>query len=413
MRLLNILTVSSLLLLAGAAQADLLIQNVKVVTADNAQGKVTDVLVKGNKIARLGDSLSIATDVETINGQGKILTAGFFNSHTQLGLTEVGAVSDTVDDSSENARITASLRVSDAINPSSVLLPHNRMLGLTHALVQPAAKVGLFAGTAAIIQLSETDTVRVSNAAMVMKLGPHGKNVAGGSRAAAMAQLREAVEDTRDYANNKDSYNRGNRRDYALSRHDLQALVPVVTGRMPLIVHVDRAVDIERIIDFTKSKNIRLIIAGAAEGWRVAKKLADNKIPVIIDPINNLPSSYDTLGSRLDNAKILDEAGVTILLTGMSWHNTHNAYLVRQSAGNAVANGLSYATAIKSMTSTPAKVFGLKDMGEVKAGSYANLVLWSGDPLETSTIVEKVLINGVDQPLVSRATRLRDRYFGK
>jgi len=411
MNLRTILTTSIVLLLTGVAQADVLIQNVKVVTADNTQGSVTDVLIEGDSISQLGDSISVSKDTKTIDGTGKTLTAGFFNAHTQLGLTEVGAVSDTVDDSSVNARITASLRVSDAINPSSVLLPHNRMLGLTHALVQPNANVGIFAGTAAIIQLSESGTIKVSDAAMVMKLGSHGKLVAGGSRAAAMAQLREAVEDARDYANNKDGFNRGNRRDYALSRHDLQALIPMVSGKMPLIVHVDRAVDIERIIDFTKANNIRLIVAGAEEGWRVADKLAANKIPVIIDPINNLPSSYDTLGSRLDNAKILDEAGVTILLTGMSWHNTHNAYLVRQSAGNAVANGLSYATAIKSLTSTPAKVFGLKNLGEVKAGAHANLVLWSGDPLETSTIVEKVLINGLDQPLVSRATRLRDRYF--
>jgi imidazolonepropionase-like amidohydrolase len=412
MRTIKIISLALATLLAPIAQADVLIQNVNVITADQ-QDRIADVYVKGAEISRIGNDLSVPEGATVIDGTQKSLTAGFFNSNTQLGLREVGAVSDTVDSSSENARITASLRAADAINPSSVLLPHNRMLGLTHALVQPDSDAGLFAGTAAIIQLSDTGTLVRENAAMVLKLGTRGKGIAGGSRAATMAMLREALEDARDYANNKDSYNRGNRRDYALSRHDLQALVPVITGRLPLIVHVDRAVDIERMVTLAKSKNIKLIIAGAEEGWRVANVLAKNKVPVIMDPINNLPSSYDTLGARLENAKLLNDAGVVLLFTGMSWHNTHNAYLVRQSAGNAVANGLPYNVALKAVTSNPAKVFGLAGLGHVKQGADANLVLWSGDPFEPSTIVEHVFINGENYPTISRATRLRDRYFDR
>ena len=396
---------------SGAVHADLLFQGARVVSGEQTESLIADVLVRGDKISQIGQQLSVPQGAQVVDASGKILTVGFFNAHTQLGLTEVGAVDDTQDYISENDRITASLRISDAINPSSVLLPHNRMLGVTHALVQPDSDAGLFAGMAAIIQLTETDTVMVSDAAMVVKLGSQGKDIAGGSRAAAMAILREAFEDARDYRANKDSYNRGSRRDYQLSRHDLEALIPVLERRIPLLVHVDRAVDIERIIDFANQQKLKLIIAGAEEGWRVAAKLADNKVPVIIDPIMNLPASYDKLGARLDNAKLLNDAGVTLLFTGMAWHNTHNAYLVRQSAGNAVANGLAYSAAIRALTSNPAKVFGLQNIGELKPGAQANLVLWSGDPLEPSTIVEKVLVNGVDYPLVSRSTRLRDRYF--
>ncbi|NND01030.1 MAG: amidohydrolase family protein [Gammaproteobacteria bacterium] len=411
MKLSNILVVTLLGCWPAFVGADVLFRDVKVVTSGPADGQVVDVLVRDDEIVELGEALNAPAGTATIAAAGKVLTAGFFNAFTHLGLTEVGAVADTSDYTSENSRITASLRISDAINPSSVLLPHNRMLGITHALVQPDSEVGLFAGSAALIQLTETDTVNVSSAAMVVKLGSQGKDIAGGSRAAAMALLREAFEDARDYRANKDSYNRGNRRDYQLSRHDLEALIPVIEKRIPLLVHVDRAADIERIIDFAAINNLRLIIAGAEEGWRVADSLAKNKVPVIIDPIMNLPASYDTLGARLDNARLLDEAGVTLLFTGMAWHNTHNAYLVRQSAGNAVANGLSHQAAIKALTSNPAKVFNLQGGGEVRKGAKAHLVLWSGDPLEPATIVEKVLINGVDQPLVSRATRLRDRYF--
>lgn len=413
MKNIRILIALALLCCTGLSNADVLFTDVKIVTGNQAEAIVADVLVSGNTIARIATEISAPEEVRRINGSGKVLTAGFFNSHTQIGMTEVGAVANTRDYASENSRITASLMVSDAINPSSVLIPHNRMLGLSHALVQPDSDAGLFAGTAAIIQLTETDTIVVNAAAMVVKLGAQGKSIAGGSRAAAMAQLREAFEDARDYRANRDSFNRGNRRDYQLSRHDLAALIPVLQRRIPLLVHVDRAVDIVRVVEFANNNNLKLIIAGAEEGWRVANVLAKNKVPVIIDPIANLPSSYDTLGARLDNAKLLDDAGVTLLFTGMSWHNTHNAYLVRQSAGNAVANGLSYQTAIQALTSNPAKVFGLKNLGEVKRGAEANLVLWSADPLEPSTVVEKVLIKGVDQPLISRATRLRDRYFSR
>ncbi|MEM7360351.1 MAG: amidohydrolase family protein [Pseudomonadota bacterium] len=414
MRVSNLILVLLLTTFAKLATADVLLQGGEVISGSKADPWRADVLVRGGKITQIGENLSAPEGVETVDISGKKVTTGIFNSHTQLGLREVGAVRDTVDDTSKNERVTAALRVADAINPSSVLIPHNRMLGVTHAMVQPDSDAGLFAGSAAIISLAaNSETVKVDNAGMVLKLGSQGKDISGGSRAVTMALLREAFEDARDYRANKDSFNRGARRDYQLSRHDLDALIPVLQRRVPLIVHVERAIDIERTIDLAKNYNLRLIIVGAEEGWRVADKLAENKIPVIMDPIANLPTSYDTLGSRLDNAKLLNDAGVTLLFTGMGWHNTHNAYLVRQSAGNAVANGLPYQVAIQAITTNPAKVFGLSGLGDVKIGNAANLVVWSGDPLEPATIVEKVLIDGEDQPLVSRATRLRDRYFSR
>ncbi len=398
-------------LVSANLQAQTLIKNVALLSDSGDYPAVQDVLLRDGKIHAIGEALQESDSYTIIDGSGKRLSTGFFNANTDLGIREVGAVETSVDSSSANARITASLRVADAINPSSTLLPYNRSLGLTHALVTPSAKAGLFAGTAAVIRLSATGTVMKEAAAVVVELGSKGKLVAGGSRAAAFAQLREAFEDARDYRANKASYNSGNRRDYPLSRQDLQAIGSVISGQLPLLVFVDRAIDIERVLDFAKRQDIKLILAGVEEGWRVAKKIADAQVPVIVDPINNLPSSYDTLGSRLDNALLLHEAGVTLLFTGMSWHNTHNAYLVRQSAGNAVANGLPYEVAIAAMTTNPAKVFGLRDSLALKVGSKADLVLWGGDPLEPSTRVEAVWMAGEKQSLVTRSTRLRDRYL--
>ncbi|MGK0375994.1 MAG: imidazolonepropionase-like amidohydrolase [Arenicella sp.] len=407
------LFISLALSAAGSANAtDILIKNARIVDgSERDPNQLTDILVKGSLIVGLGSGLSAPESGRVIDANGRPLSPGLFNADTQLGILELGSISGTVDSRTTNQNITASLRVSDAFNPSSVAVAYNRSLGITHSLIQPSNGVGIFAGSAAVVKLGSAGNIVIENAAMVVSLGQQGSELAGGSRAAAMSLLREAIEDARDYSKNKDSYARGNRRNYSLSRHDLDALVDVVQRRQPLLVRVERSADIERVLEFAKKQKITVILSGAAEGWRVADKIAAAKVPVIFDPINNLPSSYETLGSRLDNAKLLHDAGVKLMFTGMGWQNTHNAYLVRQSAGNAVANGLPYNVAIQAITSNPAQIFGLAGYGQIKVGAEATLVLWSGDPLEVMSNPDLVLIDGQEYSLQSRATRLRDRYY--
>lgn len=407
------LVASMALLIVGAASAsDILIKNAYIVDGtERDRTELTDILVKGSMIVGLGSGLSAPENGRVIDANGRPVSSGLFNADTQLGVLEVGSVEGTVDSRTSNERVTASLKISDAFNASSVAVAYNRSLGISYSLIQPSNGAGLFAGNAAVVKLSDSGNVVIENAAMVVSLGQTGSGLAGGSRAAAMSLLREAMEDARDYAKNKDSYDRGNRRDYSLSRHDLEALVPVVQRRQPLLVRVERASDIERVLMFAKNQKITLILSGVSEGWRVADKIAEAEVPVIFDPINNLPSSYETLGSRLDNARLLHDAGVKLMFTGMGWQNTHNAYLVRQSAGNAVANGLPYHVAIQAITSNPAQIFGLPGYGEIKVGADATLVLWSGDPLEVMSDPDLVLIDGQEYSLESRATRLRDRYY--
>jgi imidazolonepropionase-like amidohydrolase len=407
------LFISLALSAAGSANATgILIKNARIVDgSERDPNQLTDILVKGSLIVGLGSGLSAPESGRVIDANGRPLSPGLFNADTQLGILELGSISGTVDSRTTNQNITASLRVSDAFNPSSVAVAYNRSLGITHSLIQPSNGVGIFAGSAAVVKLGSAGNIVIENAAMVVSLGQQGSELAGGSRAAAMSLLREAIEDARDYSKNKDSYARGNRRNYSLSRHDLDALVDVVQRRQPLLVRVERSADIERVLEFAKKQKITVILSGAAEGWRVADKIAAAKVPVIFDPINNLPSSYETLGSRLDNAKLLHDAGVKLMFTGMGWQNTHNAYLVRQSAGNAVANGLPYNVAIQAITSNPAQIFGLAGYGQIKVGAEATLVLWSGDPLEVMSNPDLVLIDGQEYSLQSRATRLRDRYY--
>ena len=372
----------------------------------------TNLYIENGKIAAIGAQSPAAADLE-IQGLGKSITAGLFNSSTQLGTVEVSAIEQTVDFYSENETVTASLRIADVFNPRSTLIPHNRVHGLTHGLLIPESGTHLFAGQVALVQLGNQPKVIHPSLAVALDFTERGISLMGGSRAAALVQLRQALDDAKDFSRNRKAALAGDHRDYVLSYADLAALEPVVNGTKPLLVRTNRASDISIILELAKNFQLQLILSSALEGWMVADEIARAQVPVIIDPIHNLPNSYESLGARLDNAKLLADAGVKLLFTGMDWHNTHNAYLVRQSAGNAVANGLDKSVAIAAMTTNPAQLFNAPVTGDIAIGDIADLVLWGGDPLELTSEAELVMIEGEIIPMKSRSLQLRDRYFDR
>ena len=372
----------------------------------------TNLYIKNGKIAAIGAQSPATADLE-IQGLGKSITAGLFNSSTQLGTVEVSAIEQTVDFYSENETVTASLRIADVFNPRSTLIPHNRVHGLTHGLLIPESGTHLFAGQVALVQLGNQPKVIHPSLAVALDFTERGISLMGGSRAAALVQLRQALDDAKDFSRNRKAALAGDHRDYVLSYADLAALEPLVNGTKPLLVRTNRASDISVILELAKNFQLQLILSSALEGWMVADEIAKAQVPVIIDPIHNLPNSYESLGARLDNAKLLADAGVKLLFTGMDWHNTHNAYLVRQSAGNAVANGLDKSVAIAAMTTNPAQLFNAPVTGDIAIGDIADLVLWGGDPLELTSEAELVMIEGEIIPMKSRSLQLRDRYFDR
>ncbi len=372
----------------------------------------TNLYIENGKIAAIGAQSPATADIE-IQGLGKSITAGLFNSSTQLGTVEVSAIEQTVDFYSENETVTASLRIADVFNPRSTLIPHNRVHGLTHSLLIPESGTHLFAGQVALVQLGNQPKVIHPSLAVALDFTERGISLMGGSRAAALVQLRQALDDAKDFSRNRKAALAGDHRDYVLSYADLAALEPVVNGTKPLLVRTNRASDISIILELAKNFQLQLILSSALEGWMVADEIAKAQVPVIIDPIYNLPNSYESLGARLDNAKLLADAGVKLLFTGMDWHNTHNAYLVRQSAGNAVANGLDKSVAIAAMTTNPAQLFNAPVTGDIAIGDIADLVLWGGDPLELTSEAELVMIEGEIIPMKSRSLQLRDRYFDR
>jgi imidazolonepropionase-like amidohydrolase len=344
-----------------------------------------------------------------IDATDRIVTPGLFEITGSLGLVEIGMVGSTVDASMNDDPVRAAFDVADAINPRSVLIPVNRAAGITTALTAPTG--GLISGQAAVIDLvgDRLDDMLVRpRAAMIASYGAGAATPLGGSRAAVSLRLRELLDDARYWREHRAEFDAGRSRDLARSRLDLEALLPVLDGAMPLIVNVHRASDIEAVLRIAGEYGIHLAIRGAAEAWMVADRLAAVGVPVVVKPLTSRPSGFDRLGARFDNAAILHRAGVDVIIGSFS---SHNARWVTLEAGNAVRHGLPWAAALEAVTLGPARLLDVADShGSIEPGRVANLVVWSGDPFELGTRPETILIRGETVPAGSRQDLLMRRY---
>ena len=414
----RIAAIAALLLVPAVAQAQTIaITHARVHTMTGATLDDATVVVRDGRIDAVGRGLAVPAGARVIDASGGVVTPGFMDSATQLGVIEIDAYPGTTDQQVSSDRITAAFDVADGYNPMSTLIPVTRVEGVTRAVVSPSAGSSLIAGQGIVVHLGEGDaTAHIVRdpAGMWVVLGEQGAALAGGARGAAMLVLREALQDARDYAANRTAFERNERRDYALSRLDLEALVPVVEGRLPLVVSVDRASDILAALRLRDEFELRMILNGAAEGWMVAEELADAGVPVVVHPLQNIPT-FERLATTFENAGRLHAAGVRVIIgTGgldasMSSHNTRN---LRFAAGVAAANGMPWDAALAAITSTPADVWGVADRyGRVAPGQDADLVVWSADPLEITTLVRHVLIRGVEIDLAATRQRaLFERY---
>ena len=399
----------------GAEGETYAITNATVYTL-GAAGKIehATVVLRDGKIEAVGANVAVPAGASRIDGTGKIVTPGLFDPVSRFGIEEVSGVKQTRDFSTEERRFTASFDVTPAINPRSMLIPVNRIAGVTTAMVAPAVteKGTIIAGLGAIVSLGSTDRyVRKSPAAMFVAFGESGAELSGGSRAASMLYLREALRDARDFRENRSAYDSARRRPYLLDRADLEALGDLLLGKIPLVVSVERASDILAAIGLAREFKLHLVVSGGAEASLVAAELASARVPVVLNPLQDLPSAFEALGSTLENAARLARAGVVIAFeTG----DSHNARNLTQLAGNAVANGLPYEDGLKAIMLNPARIYGLDGRtGSIAPGKDADVVLWSGDPLEVTTAAEQVFIGGRKIPMVSRQTLLRDRYLNQ
>ena len=366
------------------------------------------VVIRDGRIAAVGANVAVPAGATRIDASGKWVTPGLIDGAGQMGLREISAVQGTNEATLRGNDVAAAFNVLEGINPATSLIPVNRIEGITTTLAVPGG--GLIFGQAALIDLdgATIEAMRVkSPAAMVADLSEGAKEAGGGSRAGVAQRLRRVFNDALEYARRKNDYSRAQMQELSASAQDLEALLPVLRGQLPLIVIANRRSDIETALRIGREYKLRLILAGAAEGWMIPDQIAAAGVPVLVEPLDNIPS-YDAPGIRYENAGLLTKGGAKVVLMETATENTRN---LRQEAGNAVAYGMTWEQALRAVTLTPAEVFGVADRyGSLEVGKVANVVVWSGDPFEFSTGIEHVYIRGKEIPLRSRQTELLERY---
>jgi imidazolonepropionase-like amidohydrolase len=391
------------------------ITGAKVYPVSSAPIENGTVLMRDGKIVAVGANVTIPADARRIDAAGKWVTPGLVNANTQIGVYEIGQVRDTRDDNARGKdNIAAAFTIWDGINSQSVLIAPARNEGVTTVAVMPGGGK-LISGQAAMLNLVDgmpSDMVIKAPIAMLAEVGS--SDAAGvGARGELIVRLRELIEDTRAFMRNRAAYERAETRDYAASRLDLQAMIPVVEGRLPLLISADKATDIDAALHFAKDNNLKIIIGGGAEAWMVADELAAAKVAVMTGAMNNIPGSFSQLNSRQENPALLRRAGVQVVLIGNGGgdEEVFNVRNIKAEAGNSVAYGMSWSDALRAITLAPAELFGVADrVGSLQAGRDANVVIWSGDPFEFSTVPEHVFVRGHEYLERDRQQMLTDRY---
>lgn len=374
------------------------------------------VIIKNGKITAVGGPETVVpADAKKIDAAGKWVTPGFVNASTATGLVDVGFSADANESRAEGKdNVAASFQPWLAYNPANVLIPAGREFGITSAIIWPGG--GLIAGQGAVVDLAGTSLAEALVRPAVGMAGDFESDGNAGVRARAelFAKLGELIEDTRAYMTNKAAYDAARFRALPFRQIDLEAMIPVVSGKMPLVLSVDQANDIVAALAFAKEHKLRVVIYGGSEAWMVADKLAAAKTTVMVGAMNNIPRDFTSLGSRQDNAALLRKAGVNVILIGNAGggdEDNFNIKNIRFEAGNAVGYGMKWDDALRAVTLGPAELFGVADkIGALKVGNEGNVVVWDGDPFEFATRAEHVIIRGMEYDTKSRKDLLTERY---
>ena len=393
-------------LVASAAAQDVLIRNATVHTA-GPQGTLdkADVLVQGGTIRAVGSGLAAPAGVTTVDAGGKPLTPALFGGITDIGLEGVSGEAPTVDGelSLEDQPVRPEFDVTLAYNPASVLVPVARVEGLGFTLLAAGSGNSFVAGQGGVVRL-DGSADPIGPRALFIRLGAGAADMSGKSRAAQWMLLDQMVAEARG-------------RVPADSPHALltpagrAVLARFLNGQGRIVVKVDRAADIRQLLRWAARERVRIAIAGGAEAWQLAPQIAQAQVPVFVDALADLPSNFDQIGATLRNAAMLQQAGVDVSFT-QAGDASHNARKVRQLAGNAVANGLPWEAGLAGLTRVPAQALGVGDrIGTIAVGRSADLVLWTGDPLDVINTAQQVWLGGRAMPMRSRQTELRDRYL--
>ena len=404
-------------LLCGTAHADTIaITGGTVAIGDGSQPVPNGIVViRDGRVVAAGANVAVPAGAQVIDAHGKWVAAGIVAGFSSEGIVDGEGIEETYDGAAGKSVFNAAIDVSTSINPTNQSIAVDRTWGVTRAVVSPEAGNSVFAGQGAVIDTGADDTpVTKARAFQYVELGEDGANRVG-SRPAAYVMLHDALS-----AAKSATHQGGDTKNALITRVDAAALLPVVEGRMPLVVHVERASDILQVLSLKQAyPGLRLVLLGAAEGWMVAPRIAAAHVPVIAGALADLPEAFERTAATESNVGRMEKAGVTVAISTVDVSTEGGQRNLRQYAGNLVGiarvpgmNGLDWGTAFATISSRPAAILGLdNEIGSLRPGRRADVVIWDGDPLELSSAPVAVWIDGIAQPMTSRQTRLRDRYL--
>ncbi len=367
-----------------------------------------DIIISDGEISAVGSNLSAPEKARVIEAHGRPVTPALFAGISALGLDEISAEIGSVDKglqydpAADDTRMRPEFDVTPAFNPNSAAIPVTRIEGYGWTVLNAGRTSSIIGGRGRAVSLDGSYRNFLSDPVLFVGMGESASALSGQSRAAQYMLLDQAMEEAAsDLAWTPDAL---------LTAAGRRVLAGYSTAGS-VVFGVDRASDILQVIQLAEKHQFDAIIHGGTEAWMVASELAEAGVPVILDPLGNEPQNFDKLGARLDNAALLHSAGVTIAFSADS-DSPHNARKLRQAAGVAVAYGLPFDAGLAALTINPARIFSLPvGYGSIETGTTANLVMWTGDPLEVTSLADAVILEGKNIPLESRQTLLRDRYL--
>jgi imidazolonepropionase-like amidohydrolase len=401
------------------------IKGAKVYTLAGAAIENGTVIIRDGKIAAVGANIDIPPGAQVIDATGLEVYPGFFDPITQLGLNEVSAVSATVD-ISELGDYNSEIVAATAVNPASSHIPVTRASGITHVIAVPSSNTfdlgtgGMIGGQASAFHLAgwtmEEMQIKRSVAMFINwpSIGTRTFDFATFSfkdkpYADAKKEYDKTINEMSDLLDRARHYAQATEKGSpALFERDLklEALIPVVEGKLPVLVAAGRARDIRNAVEFCAKQNLKMILADGTEAWKVKDLLKEKKIPVILGPSQRLPDEEDDpYDKQMTLASELHDAGIPIAFASFG---TAFSRRLPQYAGTAVAYGLPHEEALKAVTLNAAQMFGIADqVGTIEAGKSADLIVTNGDPLELQTQVRYLFIKG---QLTSTDNKHRDLY---
>ena len=418
-----------------------LIRGATVHPVASAEIQNGSVLVRDGKIVGVGRNLAAPKGTRVIEGKGLHVYPGMVDSATEMGLSEIGSVRETVD-VGEIGKFDPQLRAEVAINPSSEHIPVTRANGITSVIALPmnaggegfrrAGSGSIIAGQAALVHLDgwtweEMEIKKSAGMGMHFPIIPtmSGRFGAlppefGGGRTftdlkknyeTELRELKEFFEDARRYQKAKTAATASHDKNF---QTDLkyEAMLPVLEGTEPLIIIASRERAIRDAVQFADQQKVRVIIADPRELGKMGAELKSRNIPAILGPTLALPLHED---DPYDAAYTLPEqffkAGVKFAFG--TFNNEFSRNLPYQAA-TAVAFGLPYDEALKAVTLNAAQIWGVGDrIGSIEEGKSADLMVTDGDPLETKTQVKQLFIKGKTVDLDNRHKRLYEKYMSR